>query len=108
MDNQIEGSQLMRVHNGARPNGEQPTSVPVFTCLVYLSHEPSGGVRARAANLADLEYTAASEREALAKLIPAFKQRVGEFLGNGATIPWIEPTPPAAPGEQVRFVPVHL
>jgi hypothetical protein len=65
-------------------------------------------VRARAANLAGLECTAASEREALAKLIPDFKQRVGEFLDRGAPIPWIEPTPPAEPGEQVRFVPVHL
>jgi hypothetical protein len=51
---------------------------------------------------------AASEREALAKLIPEFKQRVGEFLGTGAPIPWIEPTPPVEPGEQVRFAPVHL
>jgi hypothetical protein len=93
---------------GVGLNGDQPAGVPVFTCLVYLSPDPAGGVRARVANLAGLECSAASEREALGKLIPAFKERVSELLRSESPIPWLEPTPPAQPGEQVRFIPAHL
>ena len=98
----------MHKPKGVGLNADQPANVSVFTCLVYLSPDPAGGVRARVANLAGLECSAANEREALGKLIPAFKERVGEFLGSESPIPWIEPTPPAKPGEQVRFIPVHL
>ncbi len=60
--------------------------VPVFTCIVYVSPAVDGGVRARMAHLYCLECTAANERAALANLIPAFKQRVGELLQNGHPI----------------------
>ena len=86
----------------------KPAGVPVFDCIVYLARETGGGVRARVVNLAGLECTAGSEREALAKLIPAFKQRVAELTRNNTPIPWIDPLPPAEPGEMKRFVPVHL
>jgi hypothetical protein len=86
----------------------QPANVPVFTCLVYLSPDAGGGVRARVANLSGLGCTAASEREALAKIVSAFKQRVGELTHSEISIPWIDPPAPAGPGEQIRFVPVHL
>ena len=82
--------------------------VPVFSCIVYVSPSARGGVRVRVANLAGLECTAASEREALAKIVPAFKQRVAELIQSEASIPWIEPPTPAEPGEQKRFIPVHL
>jgi hypothetical protein len=85
-----------------------PANVPVFSCIVYVSPNAGGGVRARVANLPDLESTAASEREALAKIVRAFKERVGELLLNGSPIPWIEPPVPVAHGEQQRFIPVHL
>jgi hypothetical protein len=85
------------------------SDVPVFSCIVYVSPvDGGGGVRARVANLAGLESTAASEREALAKIVRAFKERVGELLHNNSPIPWIEPPCPAVPGEQQRFIPVHL
>ncbi|MEZ6071444.1 MAG: hypothetical protein R3C10_14545 [Pirellulales bacterium] len=82
-------------------------SVPVFNCVVYLA-ETNDSVRARVANLAGLECTAGSEREALAKIVSAFKSRVAELLAAGAPIPWIDP--PASPetDERVRYVPVHL
>ncbi|HEY5312328.1 MAG TPA: hypothetical protein VIK18_07400 [Pirellulales bacterium] len=85
----------------------KPGDVPVFSCIVYVSRT-EGGVRARAANLPELECTAASEREALAKVVAAFKQRVGELLRSGAAIPWVEPPAAAEAGEQRRLLAVHL
>jgi hypothetical protein len=82
--------------------------VPVFSCIVYVSTNAGGGVQARVANLPGLGCTAASERDALGKIIPAFKRRVGELMQSGTPIPWIEPPAPAKPGEQTRFIPVHL
>ena len=86
----------------------QPVQVPVFNCLVYLSRDAGGGVRARVANLPGLECTASSEREALGKIVPAFKRRIAELMHAGTPIPWIEPPSPAEAGEQTRFIPVHL
>ena len=86
----------------------QPVQVPVFSCLVYISVDASGGVRARVANLPGLECTAGSERAALGKIVPAFKQRIAELMSTGTPIPWIEPPTPAEAGEQIRFIPVHL
>ena len=85
-----------------------PSDVPVFNCIVYVSTDAGGSVRARVANLAGLECTAASEREALAQIVAAFKQRVAELTQSSAPIPWIDPPPPAEPGQQTRFIPVHL
>jgi hypothetical protein len=83
--------------------------VPTFGCVVYVAaRDGGGGVRARVANLSGLECEGDGERAALAKLIPAFKQRISELLAKGAPIPWIEPVPEPAAGEQRRFVPVHL
>ncbi len=47
-------------------------------------------------------------REALAKLIPAFKQQLGELMQSGAPIPWIDPPLDPDPAEQTRFIPIHL
>jgi len=82
--------------------------VPVFNCIVYVLTTASGEVRARVANLPNLQCTAGSERTALSQLVPAFKQRVSELTRKGTEIPWIEPPLPTEPGEQRRFVPVHL
>lgn len=86
----------------------QPASVPVFNCIVYVSRAAEAGVRARVANLAGLESTAATERAALAKIVPAFKQCVTDLLQSGAQIPWIEPVAAPEPGEQTRRIAVHL
>ncbi|HWC90499.1 MAG TPA: hypothetical protein VG433_12615 [Pirellulales bacterium] len=81
--------------------------IPVFSCIVYVSRV-DGGVRARVANLPDLACTAASEREALAKVVAAFKQCVGELLRSATAIPWVEPPAAAEAGEQRRLLAVHL
>jgi len=86
----------------------QPVAVPVFNCIVYVSRDDAGIVRARVANLAGLEFTAGSEREALGKIVPAFKQRVIELLSSKTPIPWIEPPAPPESGEQKRLIAVHL
>ena len=83
------------------------TDVPVFNCIVYVTHDEHG-VLARVANLPGIEFRAGGEREALSKVIPRFKQRVAELHASDTEIPWIEPLPPMRPGEQKRFVPVHL
>jgi hypothetical protein len=86
----------------------QPVQIPVFNCLVYISANAGGGVRARVANLPGLECTAGSERAALGKIVPAFKQRIAELMSTGTPIPWIAPPTHAEAGEQTRFIPVHL
>lgn len=88
--------------------GLKPAVVPAFGCVVYVSDAAAGGVRARVANLAGIEAVADSERGALAKIVPAFKARCAEALQRGETIAWIEPPVEMLPGEQRRFVPVHL
>ncbi|MBP88279.1 MAG: hypothetical protein CMJ64_16435 [Planctomycetaceae bacterium] len=82
--------------------------VPVFNCVIYVSKSDDGGIHARVANLAEFECAAASEREAIMKLVPAFKERVRVLTQSGSEIPWIEPPSPKEPAEQERFVPVHL
>ena len=89
-------------------NRSKPTDVPVFNCIVYISPNSDGGVRARVANLPGLECTAASERDALSKIVPTFKQRVSELMRSETPIPWIEPPPPAESEEETRRIPVHL
>ena len=85
-----------------------PADVPVFNCLVYVGPLPGGGVRARVANLAGLQVEASSERQALTRIVPAFKQRVSEFMNAQSAIPWIDPPPEPEEGEATRFIPVHL
>ena len=82
--------------------------VPVFSCIAYVSQNADGGVQVRVANLAELSFSAPTEREALAKAISAFKQRIAEFIQRDDSIPWIDPPSPAEPNEQQRFIPVHL
>ena len=89
-------------------NHLNPSDVPVFNCIVYISPDSGGGVRARVANLPGLECTAASERDALSTIVPAFKQRVGELMRSKTPIPWIEPPTPAESEEDTRYIPVHL
>ena len=104
-------SESMREDEGGEQtasNRSKPADIPVFSCIVYVSPTAGGGVRARVANLPRLECTAASEREALGKVVAAFKQRVSELMRSETAIPWTEPPSPAETGEQKRFIPVHL
>lgn len=90
------------------PLGDSQVNVPTFGCVVYVSKLANGQTLARVANLSGLTATAASEREAFAKLVPSFKQFVRDKLEAGESIPWIDPLPELAVAEQRRFLPVHL
>lgn len=82
--------------------------VPVYNCIVLVGPGETSGVRARVANLAGIETTARTEREALQQLIPAFKQRLSDLRTSGESIPWLDPPSPADAGEQQRLIAVHL
>ncbi|QDT13834.1 hypothetical protein [Planctomycetes bacterium K23_9] len=87
-------------------SSDQPADVPTFRCIVYVWKTDSG-TAARVMNLDGIECTAASERDALSKIVPAFKKRLGELVQSGEEIQWTKP-PPLADGQQKRFIPVHL
>lgn len=80
---------------------------PVFNCVVYVAGADAGVV-ARNAHWTDLEFHGASEREAIQKLVAAFKTRAAEHHAAGKPLPFDEPPPPPAEHESRRFVPVHL
>ena len=86
----------------------EPQSVPVFNCRAIISRSADGKFTARAAELADLSVSADSQREALQKLIPAFKAKMAAHVAAGEEIPWIKPGEPPQPGESELYVAVHL
>lgn len=84
-------------------------AVPVFTCVVILTRdETTGRLSARAANLPEITAEGNAERELLLLLTRRFKARVQECLQDKQPIPWIDPPEVPMPGEQQRFIPVHL
>ena len=86
-----------------------PGCVPVYNCHIILSRIPATGrLTARVANLADLSAEGNAERELLLFLTRRFKAVVQDCVRNQREIPWIDPPELPAPGEQQRYVPVHL
>jgi hypothetical protein len=86
-----------------------PADVPVFNCIVIVSPRDSEGlVAARAAELAGMEGRGKSEREALAQVVAQFKNFVTRRYAAGDEIPWLKPPLAPQPGEQQRFIAVHL
>jgi hypothetical protein len=84
-------------------------AVPVFNCRVIVAPPNDAGlVVARAAELEGLSVSAQSQREALQKLVAAFKARMAEHVAKQEEIPWIRPGDKAQPGEQELFIAVHL
>jgi hypothetical protein len=82
--------------------------VPVFNCVVDIAPAgPDGAVVARVMNLAGIETTGRSEREALAAAVAAFKAEVSRLHSAGGNIPWIAEQPPAR-GASRRLIAVHL
>ncbi|TWU60263.1 hypothetical protein Poly51_05380 [Rubripirellula tenax] len=91
------------------PSSDKPTAeVPSFGCIVYVKRDVNGGVVARVANLDGISVVASTERDALAKIVPEFKQRVRDGLASGQPIAWIDPPLPMESDEQKRFLPTHL
>ena len=86
-----------------------PTDVPVFNCVVIVSpRDADGMISARTAELAGIEGRGKSEREALAQVVAQFKNFVSRRYAAGDEIPWLKPPLAPAPGEQQRFIAVHL
>ncbi|MFK7769585.1 MAG: hypothetical protein AB8B55_20405 [Mariniblastus sp.] len=102
MKSESDSSNAREVTGDARP------TVPVFTCNVYVRRNEDDSVVARVANLAGIEASGASERDALSKVTREFKSRVFKMIEDQQTVPWIEPLPSPLDNEQVRSIPVHL
>ncbi len=95
-------------HDNQSLNIGQPADVPVFDCIVYVS-KTDAGVSARVANLDGMDpVQMSSERAALAKLVPLFKQRIQQLIETGEAVPWLQPPLEIRTDEQERYLPVHL
>jgi hypothetical protein len=82
---------------------------PVFNCVVHLARRGDGGmIVARVANLAGIEAEGKTERDALARVVPAFKAAIAAQLAAGQEIPWIATPAAPAQGETQRLIAVHL
>ena len=84
-------------------------SVPVFNCIVILTRDASTGrMSGRVVNLAGITAEGIAERELLMLLTKRFKSSLQDCLQHNRAIPWIDPPETPLPGEQQRFIPVHL
>ena len=72
--------------------------VPVYNIVIYLA-KTDACVRARVANLPDLEFAAATEPEVLKQAITEVKLRLTRWQGQNRSIPWIDPLPEQREGE---------
>jgi len=98
---------LPQISNASCGTGGAP--VPVFTCIVILSPDAvTGRIFARVANLPEMTAEGNAERELLMLLTKRFKAFVQDCLQNNRPIPWGDPPTALLPGEQQRFIPVHL
>ncbi len=84
------------------------TPVPVFNCPVLLRRSPDGRLIGRVASLPDIEVDGTTERDVLIRITRRFRCRIQDCLDRSISIPWIDPPQEPQPGEQQRFVPVHL
>ena len=85
----------------------QPMEVPVFNCVIYVMKGPED-VQARVANLADLKFVGKTEPDVLRTTITEVKRMLSQWHSAGEEIPWLNPHQEMQPGEEVRYLPVHL
>lgn len=84
-------------------------SVPVFDCHVIVSlADERGVVTARMTRLPTVTGCGPTEREALQKLVAAFKAAAQSYLSRGEEIPWADEALVSGEGESERWIPVHL
>ena len=81
----------------------------MFNCIVILTQDAATGrMSARVANMAGITADGNAERELLLRLTKRFKELLQDCLQHNREIPWIDPAETPLPGEQQRFIPVHL
>lgn len=87
----------------------QGSQVPVFDCQVILSPpDSSGNLTGRVAALPEVTATGANERDVLIRIVSDFKARLRKHLAADEPIPWLAEPQTPGPGEQQRWIPVHL
>ena len=92
--------------NQARPVAG---NVPVYNCHGRLSApDAAGWITARCCNLPEVRARGKTQREALATLVAAFKVAITRYRSAGQPIPWAEDSTTPEPGEQDRWIAVHL
>ena len=84
--------------------------VPVFDCHVILSlpDENQNLYRAVVSNLPEVTAEGATERDCLHKIVSQFKSALQSYQENKAQIPWASTKLELKPGQQERWIPVHL
>jgi hypothetical protein len=86
-----------------------PQAVPVFNCRAIVApRNADGTVVARCAELANLSAAGDTEREALQKLVAAFKAKMAAHVAAHEEIPWVRPGEAANPIEKELLIAVHL
>ena len=104
----------MTEHEGKPPkhyvaHGSPAGNVPVYNCHACLSPaDAEGWIAARSTNLPEVVARGKTQREALAALVAAFKAVVSRYHAAGHPIPWAEALAKTEPGEQERWIAVHL
>jgi len=86
----------------------EPEQVPVYSCHVAVAPPSDGIVVARLLNLDGLQGQGGSEREALQDLVAKFKLFATQVVADGKKIPWLAEASQPQPGEQQRWIAVHL
>jgi len=83
--------------------------VPVYNCHVLLAPpDAEGWIVARSSNLPEVTDRGRSEREALANVVAAFKTAIIHHTAEGGEVPWAAQPPEPQPGDQQRWIAVHL
>ncbi|WP_417849813.1 hypothetical protein [Thalassoglobus sp.] len=82
-------------------------SVPVYDCHVLIGKLDDGTLTGIVSNLPEITATASNERDLLRKISTDFKTRIVKYAEANEEIPWQEKQKPG-PGQQQRWIPVHL
>jgi len=86
------------------------TPPPVYDCRAILTL-PTGAehtYHAVAGNLPEVTGSGATERDCLRDRVTKFKARLQEYRAAGKEVPWTDPPIAPTPGQQQRWIPVHL
>ncbi len=90
-------------------SSSQRADVPVYNCHVLVAPpDAEGWIVARSSNLPEVTARGRSEREALANVVAAFKTAIIHHTAGGGAVPWATQPMEPQPGDQQRWIAVHL